>query len=218
MMDVFPLTEVILKVFRAGGECAKVDWSFLGLSMPAWVLVDRRGADRRRRLGQPAKSPPERPGVDAVQAVDVLDRAALVDLVDRAVEQAELDDFRAERAEETPVRSSAAGRELGRTARDLGDGVADGRASACPAPCSRAAPPRATRSSGAGRADRGSPSTARFRPSSVCTGDQRRLNARVQLAGDHVGRAGAGLDVADLEAASAGNARRPRPSAARRAR
>jgi disulfide bond formation protein DsbB len=39
MMDVFPLTEVILKVFRAGGECAAVDWSFLGLSMPAWVLV-----------------------------------------------------------------------------------------------------------------------------------------------------------------------------------
>jgi disulfide bond formation protein DsbB len=39
MMDVFPLTDVILKVFRAGGECAKVDWSFLGLSMPAWVLI-----------------------------------------------------------------------------------------------------------------------------------------------------------------------------------
>jgi disulfide bond formation protein DsbB len=39
MLDVFPLTEVILKVFKAGGECAKVDWSFLGLSMPAWVLI-----------------------------------------------------------------------------------------------------------------------------------------------------------------------------------
>jgi disulfide bond formation protein DsbB len=39
MMDVFPLTDVILKVFKAGGECAKVDWSFLGLSMPAWVLL-----------------------------------------------------------------------------------------------------------------------------------------------------------------------------------
>lgn len=38
MLDVFPLTEVILKVFKAGGECAKIDWSFLGLSMPAWVL------------------------------------------------------------------------------------------------------------------------------------------------------------------------------------
>ncbi len=39
MMDVFPLTEVILKVFKAGGECARVDWLFLGLSMPAWVLI-----------------------------------------------------------------------------------------------------------------------------------------------------------------------------------
>lgn len=39
MLDLFPLTEVILKVFRAGGECAKVDWTLLGLSMPAWVLV-----------------------------------------------------------------------------------------------------------------------------------------------------------------------------------
>jgi len=39
MMDVFPLTDVILKVFKAGGECAKVDWTLLGLSMPAWVLV-----------------------------------------------------------------------------------------------------------------------------------------------------------------------------------
>ncbi len=39
MMDLFPLTEVILKVFRAGGECARVDFTFLGLSMPAWVFV-----------------------------------------------------------------------------------------------------------------------------------------------------------------------------------
>lgn len=39
MLEIFPLTDVILKVFQAGGECAKVDWSFLGLSMPAWVLI-----------------------------------------------------------------------------------------------------------------------------------------------------------------------------------
>ncbi len=39
MLDLFPLTEVILKVFKAGGECGKIDWSFLGLSMPAWVLA-----------------------------------------------------------------------------------------------------------------------------------------------------------------------------------
>jgi disulfide bond formation protein DsbB len=39
MLDLFPLYDVILKVFKAGGECAKIDWSFLGLSMPAWVLL-----------------------------------------------------------------------------------------------------------------------------------------------------------------------------------
>ena len=39
MLDLLPVTEVILRVFEAGGECAKVDFSFLGLSMPAWVLV-----------------------------------------------------------------------------------------------------------------------------------------------------------------------------------
>ena len=39
MLDVFPLTKVILKVFQAGGECAKVDFTLLGLSMPAWVFV-----------------------------------------------------------------------------------------------------------------------------------------------------------------------------------
>ncbi len=39
MMDIFPLTEVVLRVFKAGGECARVDWTLLGLSMPAWVLI-----------------------------------------------------------------------------------------------------------------------------------------------------------------------------------
>jgi len=39
MLDIFPLTDVILKVFQAGGECAKVDFTLLGLSMPAWVFA-----------------------------------------------------------------------------------------------------------------------------------------------------------------------------------
>jgi disulfide bond formation protein DsbB len=39
MLDVFPLMQVIIKVFKAGGECAKIDFSFLGVSMPGWVLV-----------------------------------------------------------------------------------------------------------------------------------------------------------------------------------
>jgi disulfide bond formation protein DsbB len=39
MLDVFPLMTVVKKVLTGGGECAKIDWSLLGLSMPAWVLV-----------------------------------------------------------------------------------------------------------------------------------------------------------------------------------
>jgi disulfide bond formation protein DsbB len=39
MLELFPVTEVIMKVFKAGGECAQVDFTILGLSMPGWVFV-----------------------------------------------------------------------------------------------------------------------------------------------------------------------------------
>jgi disulfide bond formation protein DsbB len=39
MLDNFPLTDALRMVFEGSGECAEVVWSFLGLSMPAWVLV-----------------------------------------------------------------------------------------------------------------------------------------------------------------------------------
>lgn len=39
LMEMFPVTQVIRKVLEAGGECAVVDWRFLGLAMPAWVLI-----------------------------------------------------------------------------------------------------------------------------------------------------------------------------------
>ena len=39
MMDASPLADVVRQVLTGSGECAKVDWSFLGLSMPAWSLV-----------------------------------------------------------------------------------------------------------------------------------------------------------------------------------
>jgi disulfide bond formation protein DsbB len=39
MMDVLPPGEVLMKVLKGSGECSKLDWSFLGLSMPAWVLI-----------------------------------------------------------------------------------------------------------------------------------------------------------------------------------
>jgi disulfide bond formation protein DsbB len=39
MLDAMPLTGVIRKVMTGSGECANVDWSLLGLSMPTWSLL-----------------------------------------------------------------------------------------------------------------------------------------------------------------------------------
>ena len=39
MLKVFSLSEVLVKVLTGSGECAKVTWTFLGLSMPGWVLI-----------------------------------------------------------------------------------------------------------------------------------------------------------------------------------
>ena len=39
IIDSFPLSEALKLVFTGSGECATADWHFLGLSMPAWVLI-----------------------------------------------------------------------------------------------------------------------------------------------------------------------------------
>lgn len=39
MLKVFPLTDVLVKVLTGSGECARIEWRFLGLAMPAWVLI-----------------------------------------------------------------------------------------------------------------------------------------------------------------------------------
>lgn len=39
MLDVFPMQDVVSMVLRGSGECAKVDWVFLGISLPGWSLV-----------------------------------------------------------------------------------------------------------------------------------------------------------------------------------
>jgi disulfide bond formation protein DsbB len=39
LMQMFPLLEVVRKVMTGGGECGTIDWTFLGLSMPMWVLI-----------------------------------------------------------------------------------------------------------------------------------------------------------------------------------
>lgn len=38
-MGAFPLKDVIERVLTGSGQCAAIDWSLLGLSMPAWVLI-----------------------------------------------------------------------------------------------------------------------------------------------------------------------------------
>jgi disulfide bond formation protein DsbB len=39
MLDSFPLSQVLPKIFKGEGDCAKVVWRFLGLSIPEWALV-----------------------------------------------------------------------------------------------------------------------------------------------------------------------------------
>lgn len=39
MLDSLPLAQVLPKVFKGEGDCAKVVWKFLGLSIPEWALV-----------------------------------------------------------------------------------------------------------------------------------------------------------------------------------
>jgi disulfide bond formation protein DsbB len=39
MLDVFPIADVVRRVLSGSGECARISWTWLGLSMPGWVLV-----------------------------------------------------------------------------------------------------------------------------------------------------------------------------------
>lgn len=39
MMDVLPLRDVLARVLTGSGECAEVDFLFLGLSLPGWTLI-----------------------------------------------------------------------------------------------------------------------------------------------------------------------------------
>lgn len=39
MVDVFGWGEALEMAFTEAGDCAEVDWTLLGLSMPGWVLV-----------------------------------------------------------------------------------------------------------------------------------------------------------------------------------
>jgi disulfide bond formation protein DsbB len=39
IIDSFPLADALKLIFSGSGECASIDWQFLGLSMPAWVVI-----------------------------------------------------------------------------------------------------------------------------------------------------------------------------------
>jgi disulfide bond formation protein DsbB len=39
IIDAFPLRDALKMIFTGSGECAKINWTFLGFSMPTWVLV-----------------------------------------------------------------------------------------------------------------------------------------------------------------------------------
>lgn len=39
LLKFTPVFEVIRKVLTGSGECSEVNWRFLGLAMPAWVLI-----------------------------------------------------------------------------------------------------------------------------------------------------------------------------------
>lgn len=39
MLEMMPITGVVRKVLTGSGECARVDWTLLGLSMPEWSLL-----------------------------------------------------------------------------------------------------------------------------------------------------------------------------------
>lgn len=39
IIDSFPLSDALKLIFTGSGECATIDWSFFGLSMPTWVLI-----------------------------------------------------------------------------------------------------------------------------------------------------------------------------------
>lgn len=39
MIETFPLKRAIPMIFRGGGDCTKVDWTFLGLSIANWSFL-----------------------------------------------------------------------------------------------------------------------------------------------------------------------------------
>jgi hypothetical protein len=56
LIQFTPWLELIRKVLIGGGECQEGNWKFLGLAMPAWVLICRAGP---RRVWRAREHPPQ---------------------------------------------------------------------------------------------------------------------------------------------------------------
>ena len=39
ILDAFPIGEALALILRGSGECAEVQWTFLGLTIPGWTLI-----------------------------------------------------------------------------------------------------------------------------------------------------------------------------------
>lgn len=39
LLEAFPLLDVVMIALQGTGDCAKVSWTFLGLSIPGWTLM-----------------------------------------------------------------------------------------------------------------------------------------------------------------------------------
>ena len=39
ILEAFPLSKALQLVLHGSGECAKIEWQFLGLSIPGWTLI-----------------------------------------------------------------------------------------------------------------------------------------------------------------------------------
>lgn len=40
LMESFPLTQLLPMLFRGAGDCSAIDWTFLGLSIANWSLIN----------------------------------------------------------------------------------------------------------------------------------------------------------------------------------
>jgi disulfide bond formation protein DsbB len=43
ILNTIPLQDMFAVIFKGSGQCAEISWRFLGLSMPAWVIIGLLG-------------------------------------------------------------------------------------------------------------------------------------------------------------------------------